>query len=79
VYQLFVDIEKVCDSVTREILYNIFFEFDISMKLFKIIKTCLNETYSFSKFRISKNLVGAFHTQNGLIDFLWPFLFKFVL
>jgi hypothetical protein len=34
-YQLFIDYKKVNDSVGREILYNIFIEFRVSMKLFE--------------------------------------------
>jgi uncharacterized protein Yka (UPF0111/DUF47 family) len=33
VHQLFVDFEKNCDSLSREVLYNIFTEFGIPMKL----------------------------------------------
>jgi hypothetical protein len=45
VYQLFVDFKKACDSVRREVLYNILIEFGISMKLVRLIKMCLNEMY----------------------------------
>jgi hypothetical protein len=34
------------DSVRREVLYNIFIEFGVTMKLVRLIKMCLNETYS---------------------------------
>jgi hypothetical protein len=34
------------DSVRREILYNILLEFRVPMKLVRLIKVCLNETYS---------------------------------
>jgi hypothetical protein len=34
-YQLFIDYKKVHDSVGREILYNIFIEFKVAMKLVK--------------------------------------------
>jgi hypothetical protein len=33
VHQLFVDIKKACDSVKREVLYNILLEFGIPKKL----------------------------------------------
>jgi len=46
VRQLFVDFEKVYDSVRREALYNILIEFGIPMKLVRLIIMCLNETYS---------------------------------
>jgi hypothetical protein len=45
VHQLFIDFEKAYDSVRREVLYNILTEFGIPMKLIRLIKMCLNETY----------------------------------
>jgi hypothetical protein len=45
-YKLFIDSEKAYDSVRREVLYNILIEFGISLKLVRLIKMCLNETYS---------------------------------
>jgi hypothetical protein len=38
-------ISYVHDSVRREVLYNILIEFGIPMKLVRLIKMCLNETY----------------------------------
>jgi hypothetical protein len=32
VHQLFIDFKKACDSVMREVLYNILIEFGIPMK-----------------------------------------------
>jgi hypothetical protein len=46
VYQVFIDFKKACDSLRREALYNILFEFKIPRKLVGLIKMCLNETYS---------------------------------
>jgi hypothetical protein len=46
VYQLFIDFKKACDSVKREVPYNILLEFGIPRKLVRLIKMCLNETYS---------------------------------
>jgi hypothetical protein len=54
-HQLFVDFKKVYDSVRREVLYNILIEFWIPMKLVRLIKMSLNETYS--KVRIGKTLL----------------------
>jgi hypothetical protein len=51
VYQLFVDFKKAYDSVRREVLYNNLIEFGVPMKLVRLIKMCLYETYS-------KNQVG---------------------
>jgi hypothetical protein len=64
VHQLFIDFKKAYDSVRREVLYNIQVEFGIPMKLVKLIKMCLNETYS--KVRIGKHLSDSFPIQNGL-------------
>jgi hypothetical protein len=46
VHQLFVDFKKAYDSVRREVLYNILIEFGIPMKLVRLIKMCLSETYT---------------------------------
>jgi len=43
-----------CYSSTDEVLYKIPIEYVITIKLFRLIKMCLYETYS--KFRTSKNL-----------------------
>jgi hypothetical protein len=79
VHQLFVDFKKAYDSDKREVVYNILLEFDISKKLVKLIKMCLNETYS--KVRIGKLLSDKFPIQNGLKqgDALSQFLFNFAL
>jgi hypothetical protein len=45
VHQLFVDFKKAFDSVRRVILYNILIEFGVPMKVVRLIKMCLNETY----------------------------------
>jgi hypothetical protein len=43
--QLFIDFKKAYDSVRREVLYNILIEFGVPMKLARLIKMCLNDTY----------------------------------
>jgi len=43
VHQLYIDFKKACDSVRRQVLYNILIEFGIAMKLVTPIKMCLNE------------------------------------
>jgi hypothetical protein len=43
---LFIDFKNAYDSVKREVLYNILLEFGIPKKLVRLIKMCLNETYS---------------------------------
>jgi sorting nexin-29 len=45
VYQLFIDFKKAYDSVRGEVLYNILIQFGTPMKLARLIKMCLNETY----------------------------------
>jgi hypothetical protein len=65
--------------VRREVLYNILIEFGIPMKLVRLIKMCLNDTYS--KVRVGKHLSDSFPIQNGLKqgDALSPLLFNFAL
>jgi hypothetical protein len=59
------------------VLYNILTEFSVPMKLVRLIKMCLNETYS--KVRVGKYLSNNFPIQNGLKegDALSPLLFNF--
>ena len=74
VNQLFTDFRKAYDSVKREVLYNILTEFGIPMKLVRIIKMCLTETYSRVRY-------DMFPIKNGLKqgDALSPLLFNFAL
>jgi hypothetical protein len=64
VHQLFIDFRKAYDSVKREVLYNILLEFGVPKKLVRLIKMCLNKTYS--KVRVGKLLSDKFPIQNGL-------------
>jgi hypothetical protein len=59
VHQLFIDLKKAYYSVRREILYNIPIEFGVPVKLVRLTKMCLNETYS-------KHLAHAFPIQNNV-------------
>jgi len=76
VSQLLVNFKRVCDSVTSEVLNSILTEFSITVKLVRLIKICLNETYS--KVHIGRNLSDAFPIQNCLKqrDALSPLLFE---
>jgi hypothetical protein len=38
VHELFIDFKKACDSVRREVLYNILIEFGVPMKLIRLIR-----------------------------------------
>jgi hypothetical protein len=60
-------------------LYNILTDFGMTMKLVRLIKLCLNETYS--KVRIGKYLSDNFPLQNGLKqgDASYALVFKFHL
>jgi hypothetical protein len=60
-------------------LYNILIEFGVPIKIVRLIKMCLNETYS--NVRIGKYLSDSFPIQNGLKqgDDLSPLLFNFPL
>ena len=46
VHRLFIDLKKAFDSVRREVLYNILIQFGVHMKLARLTKMCLTETYS---------------------------------
>jgi hypothetical protein len=67
VHQLFIDFKKAYDSARRLVLYKILIEFvafGVPMKLVRLIKMRLNETYS--KVRIVKYLSDNFRIQYGL-------------
>ena len=63
-HQLFIDFKKTYDLGGREGLYNILIEFGVSMKLVRLLKMCLNETYNIVQ--VGKNLSDMFPTRNGL-------------
>jgi hypothetical protein len=54
VHQRFVDFKKDYDSARMDVLYNILIEFGVPMKLVRLIKMCLNNTYG--KVHIDKHL-----------------------
>jgi hypothetical protein len=78
-HQLFIDFKKAYGSVKREVLYNILLGFGKPNKLFRLIKVCLNET--FSKICVGKHLSDTFPVQKGLKrgDALSPLLFNSAL
>jgi len=79
VHQLFIDFKKAYDSGRREVLYNILFEFGIRMKLVRLIKMRLTDTYN--RVWVGKNLCDMFPVRNGLKqgDALSPLLLNFAL
>ena len=79
VQQLFVHFRKAYDSIRREVLFNIFIEFGIPMKLVRLIKMCLTETYN--RVRVGKNLSDIYPVRSGLKkgDALLSLLFNFAL
>ena len=59
---LFVDFKNSCDSVRWEVLHNILIEFDIPVKLVRLV-ICMKETYN--RFRVRKHQSGVFPIKNG--------------
>jgi sorting nexin-29 len=78
-HQLFIGFRKAYDSFRREVLYNIVIQFGIPRKLVRLVKMCLNETYS--TVLIGRYQLEKFPIQNGLKqgDALSPLLFNFAL
>jgi hypothetical protein len=76
-YSNYLDFKKAYDSASREVLYNILIEFGVPIELVRLIKMCLNETYS--KVCRGKYLSDALPIQNGLKqrDALSPLLLNF--
>ena len=72
VHQLFIDFKKTYDSFMGVALCNILIEFGILMKLVRLIKKWLDETYS--TVWASKNLSDIFPVMNGLKQ--WDALLK---
>jgi hypothetical protein len=79
VHQPFVDFKKAYDSVWSEVLYNTLIQFWVPMKLVRLFKICLNETYYVVC--KSKHLTDMFAIQHGLKhgDALSPLLFNSAL
>jgi len=64
VLKLIIDFKKAYDSVRREVMYNILIEFVIAMKLVRLIKMRVNETYI--SVEVGKHLCDMFPIRNGL-------------
>jgi hypothetical protein len=79
VHQIFIDLKKAYDSVMREVFYNILTELGNPLKLVRLIKMCLNKTYS--RVQVGKYLCNRFPINSSLKqgDALSPLLFNFVL
>jgi hypothetical protein len=79
VRQLFTDFKEIYCSISKEVFCNILTEFGVTMKLVRLIKMYLNETYS--KIRIGKYLSDNISYSNGLKqgDALSPLLLNFAL
>ena len=79
VHQLFMDFNIDYDSVGGgEVLYDILIECGMPVKIVRLIKMCLSETYS--RVQVGKYSSGAFPIINALMigDALFPLLFNFV-
>jgi len=63
-HQLFTDFKKAHNSLRRDVLYKILIQFDIPIKLVRLMKMCLNETYS--RVQVDKHLSDMFPIKNGL-------------
>jgi hypothetical protein len=76
-HHLYLNFKKACDSVRREVLYNILMEFGIPMLLVRLKKVCLNETYSIV--RVGNHLSDMFPIRSGLRQgyVLTPLVFNF--
>jgi hypothetical protein len=74
VHQLFIDITKAYDSLGREAVYSILIVSGVPLKIVRLIKIGLNETYN--EVHIGKLSSGMFPIQNGLKqgNALLPFL-----
>jgi len=62
--RIFVYCKKAYDSVTRKVLCNILIQFGTPMKMVKLIKMSLNETYC--RVWVGKHLCETFPIRNGM-------------
>jgi hypothetical protein len=59
-----MNFKKDYDSIRKDVLYNLLIDFRILVKLVRLTKMCLNDTYS--RVRVGKNLFNMFAIINGL-------------
>ena len=59
-HQQCIDFKKTYVSVRREVSYSTFIKFGILLKMVRLIKMCLIETYEYSIVRVGKNLSDMF-------------------
>jgi hypothetical protein len=64
VHQLIIEFKKARDSVRMEVLYSIFIEFEVPMRLIRLVEMCLGET--FSEVPIGKCFSNVYVVQNGI-------------
>jgi len=62
--QIFKDFKKANDSVRKDVSYIVLIEFSTPVKLLRLIKMCLNETYS--TVPIGSHVSDMFPFKNGL-------------
>jgi hypothetical protein len=67
VHQLFINFTKVYDSIRGEELYNIRIQSGVPMSPVRLIKLCLNETYT--EVRIGKHLSDNLRVQRNFGEF----------
>jgi hypothetical protein len=57
-YTLFTEFEKADDSVMRDVLYNVLIEYGVPIKLIRINKMCLNDTFLLKSLQVNKYYVS---------------------
>ena len=79
VHQLFIEFKKAYVAVRSEVRYNILNEFGILIKVVRLIKMCLTQTYN--RVPVGENLSGVIPIMNGFKQgfTLSPLLFNYAL
>ena len=63
-HRLFINLKKAYGSTRKAPIYNVLVEFGTPMKLVRLIKMYLNETYG--RVQVGKHLSDMFPIRNGL-------------